>query len=76
MEQKKNINNSSDSESDGNMGFAVHSQVKKIKQEQEEEKIKYPSLKQLEMRRVLREINRQRSRSPLGLSDRRISAGN
>ncbi|KAK6921616.1 hypothetical protein RJ641_012123 [Dillenia turbinata] len=76
MEQKKNSNNRSDRETDGNMGVAVHSQVKKIKQEQKEEKIRYPSLKQLEMKRALREINRQRSCSPLGLSDRRISAGN
>ncbi|KAL1365871.1 hypothetical protein HN51_013825 [Arachis hypogaea] len=50
------------------MGLGVHSQVIKIKKETE--KIKHPSLQHLQhMRRVLniREVNRLRSRSPLGL---------
>lgn len=73
MEQN---NRNSNEEADGNMGVPVHSQVAKIKQELET--IKYPSLKQPEMRRVLREINRQRSRSPspLGLAQRPVSVGN
>ncbi|TKY60975.1 hypothetical protein E2542_SST18080 [Spatholobus suberectus] len=55
---------------EGYMGFAVHSQVIKIKQEIE--KIKHPSL-HLHMRRVLlRDVNRLRSRSPLGLAERAI----
>ncbi|KAI4313709.1 hypothetical protein L6164_026665 [Bauhinia variegata] len=46
----------------------VHSQVIKIKQEIEIEKLKHPSLQQPKMKRViLRDIGRQRSRSPLGL---------
>ncbi|XP_040998811.1 uncharacterized protein LOC121244700 [Juglans microcarpa x Juglans regia] len=47
-------------------GFPVHSQVRKIKQESE--KIIDWSQEQPEMRLVLREIQRQLSRSPLGLS--------
>ncbi|RVX12480.1 hypothetical protein CK203_011497 [Vitis vinifera] len=49
-------------------------QVMKIKQEME--KISHPSLQQPEVRRVLRDITRQRSRSPLGLADRPISVAN
>ncbi|KAH7516283.1 hypothetical protein FEM48_Zijuj10G0118900 [Ziziphus jujuba var. spinosa] len=57
------------------VGVPVHSQVMKIKQEFE--KIRHPSLQQPEMRRVLlRDFNRQRSRSPLGLAERPISVGN
>ncbi|KAG5041745.1 hypothetical protein AAZX31_05G223300 [Glycine max] len=53
---------------EGCMGFAVHSQVIKIKEEIE--KIKHPSL-QLHMRRaLLRDVNHLHSRSPLGLADR------
>ena len=52
----------------------IHSQVMKIKQEIE--KINHPSLQQPEVRRVFRDITRQRSRSPLGLADRPISVGN
>ncbi|KAK8522668.1 hypothetical protein V6N13_115627 [Hibiscus sabdariffa] len=55
-------------------GVPIHSQVMKIKREFE--KIKHPSLQQADMRRVLREITRQRSRSPLGLAERPISVGN
>nr|KYP61531.1 hypothetical protein KK1_016025 [Cajanus cajan] len=52
------------------MGFAVHNQVIKIKQEME--KTKHPSLN-LHMRRVLlRDVNRLRSRSPLGSAERAI----
>ncbi|KAL6351046.1 hypothetical protein AAG906_031632 [Vitis piasezkii] len=43
---------------------------------QEMEKISHPSLQQPEVRRVLRDITRQRSRSPLGLADRPISVAN
>ncbi|RVW89186.1 hypothetical protein CK203_032693 [Vitis vinifera] len=55
-------------------GAPIHSQVMKIKQEME--KISHPSLQQPEVRRVLRDITRQRSRSPLGLADRPISVAN
>ena len=56
------------------IGAPIHSQVMKIKQEME--KISHPSLQQPEVRRVLRDITRQRSRSPLGLADRPISVAN
>lgn len=59
----------------GYVGFPIHSQVIKIRQELE--KIKHPSLQQLEVRGVVKcRINRQRSRSPLGLAERPISVGN
>ncbi|OMO60692.1 hypothetical protein CCACVL1_23951 [Corchorus capsularis] len=85
MEQKKisssSYENSSNNnkniairDEDGYKGVPIHSQVMKVKQEFE--KIKHPSLQQADMRRVLREINRQRSRSPLGLAERPISVGN
>lgn len=86
MEQKKisssyenNNNNANNAaaaigDEDGYTGVPIHSQVQKIKQEFE--KIRHPSLQQPDMRRVLREINRQRSRSPLGLAERPISVGN
>ena len=82
MEQKKisnsyennSNNNAARRDEDGYIGVPIHSQIMKIKQEFE--KIKHPSLQQLGMRRVLREINRQRSRSPLGLAERPISVGN
>ncbi|CAH1431462.1 unnamed protein product [Lactuca virosa] len=50
---------------------AIHSQVLKIKQELEK-------TMQPELRSVLREFSRQpkRSRSPLGITNRRISVGN
>lgn len=44
-------------------GLPVHSQVIRIKKEIE--RIKHPSLQLLQMR--LRDVNRLRSRSPLGL---------
>ncbi|KAG9444462.1 hypothetical protein H6P81_015802 [Aristolochia fimbriata] len=67
MEQKK--------ENAKNVGFPVHSQVRKIKQE--DEKIEdYPILIQAEIRPALREITRQLSRSPLGRQNRHpISVG-
>ncbi|MBA0738616.1 hypothetical protein Gogos_011948 [Gossypium gossypioides] len=81
MEQKKISSSSSSSnnnavirDEDEYKGVPIHSQVMKIKQEFE--KIKHPSLQQPDMRRVLREITRQRSRSPLGLAERPISVGN
>ncbi|XAR72199.1 hypothetical protein NMG60_11018760 [Bertholletia excelsa] len=79
MEQKRNGNAITSSRScdkeDRYKGEAlVHSQVRKIRQEME--KIKHPSLQQPGMRPVLREITRQmqrqRSRSPLGLEEREI----
>ncbi|KAK7398876.1 hypothetical protein VNO78_10050 [Psophocarpus tetragonolobus] len=45
------------------MGFAVHSQVMKIKEEIE--KIKHPSLQLHISRPLLRDVNSHRSRSPL-----------
>ncbi|KAH1097953.1 hypothetical protein J1N35_014874 [Gossypium stocksii] len=78
MEQKKisssSNNNAVIRDEDEYKGVPIHSQVMKIKQEFE--KIKHPSLQQPDMRRVLREITRQRSRSPLGLAERPISVGN
>ncbi|KAK8526184.1 hypothetical protein V6N13_017239 [Hibiscus sabdariffa] len=76
-ENRSSNNNSVIREEDGyNEGVLIHSQVMKIKQEFE--KIKHPSLQQPDMRRVLRDITRQRSRSPspLGLAERPISVGN
>lgn len=66
-----NNNNSITRDEDGHVGVPIHSQVIRIKQEFE--KIKHPSL---EMRRIMCSINRQRSRSPLGLAERPISVGN
>ena len=54
-------------------GAPVHSQVRKIKQESE--KILDWSPGQPEVRPVLREITRQISRSPLGISGLPISVG-
>ncbi|KAK5842385.1 uncharacterized protein LOC128289339 [Gossypium arboreum] len=78
MEQKKinhenNNNKAAIRDEDGYKGIPIHSQVMKIKREFE--KIKHPSLQQADMRRVLREITRQRSRSPLGLAERPIAVG-
>ncbi|KAJ9141569.1 hypothetical protein P3X46_032092 [Hevea brasiliensis] len=58
-----------------NMGFPVHSQVIKIKQESN--KIVDSSPEQFEMRPVLRDITggRHLSRSPLGLTTRPVSVG-
>ncbi|RDY09880.1 hypothetical protein CR513_05692, partial [Mucuna pruriens] len=53
---------------EGYMGFAVHNQVIKIKQEIE--KIKHPSLHLHIRRALLRDVNRLRSRSPLGSTER------
>ncbi|KAK7291365.1 hypothetical protein RIF29_06441 [Crotalaria pallida] len=54
-------------------GVLIHSQVRRIKQESE--KILDWSPNQPEIRPVLREISRQISRSPLGISGRPISVG-
>ncbi|KAJ7970251.1 mRNA,: RTFL01-09-C22 [Quillaja saponaria] len=70
MENMK-INNSE--EMIEHVGFPVHSQVRKIKQESE--KIIDWSPGQPEMRPVLKEISRHISRSPLGISGRPISVG-
>ncbi|KAL4302827.1 hypothetical protein GQ457_10G027370 [Hibiscus cannabinus] len=69
-----NSNNNNNNRDGYDKGVPIHSQVMKIKREFE--KIKHPSLQQADMRRVLREITRQRSRSPLGLAERPISVGN
>ncbi|KAI3817302.1 hypothetical protein L1987_11091 [Smallanthus sonchifolius] len=56
---------------------AIHSQVRKIKQELEN--TMYPgALEHPKIRSVLREFSRQpkRSRSPLGITNRPISVGN
>ncbi|KAH1086259.1 hypothetical protein GLYMA_07G104300v4 [Glycine max] len=54
-------------------GVPIHSQVMKIRQESE--KIVDWSPGKPEIRPVLREISRQISRSPLGISGRPISVG-
>ncbi|KAH7839820.1 hypothetical protein Vadar_009190 [Vaccinium darrowii] len=80
MENSKNHHHNSSKEDTLFLGVAIHSQVRKIRQEME--KIKQPSLDQPEIRPVLREITRhhqklqQRSRSPLGLAERPILVGN
>ncbi|KAF8407595.1 hypothetical protein HHK36_006729 [Tetracentron sinense] len=60
-----------------NLGFPIHSQIRKIKQEYE--KITELSPTETEMRPVLHGITRQkqqqRSRSPLGISRQPISVG-
>lgn len=75
MEQKKNSNNNMGKE-DKYLGVAIHSQVRKIRQEME--KINHPSVDQPEPRPVvLHQITGQRrSRSPLGIVQRPISVGN
>ncbi|KAI3733782.1 hypothetical protein L6452_13238 [Arctium lappa] len=58
---------------------AIHSQVKKIKQELEKTMHPDAALEEHpDMRSVLREFSRQpkRSRSPLGITNRPISVGN
>lgn len=72
-------NNGSGAKEDRYLGVAVHSQVRKIRQEME--KLKHPLLQQPEVRPVLGEISSlQRSRSPLGIAERErerpISVGN
>ncbi|KAK8490854.1 hypothetical protein V6N13_090548 [Hibiscus sabdariffa] len=70
-----NTNKAGKRDEDGyNKGVLIHSQVMKIRRELE--KMRHPSLQQADMRPVLREIARQRSRSPLGLAERPISVGN
>ncbi|XP_054825107.1 uncharacterized protein LOC129322763 [Prosopis cineraria] len=70
--KKQSLKNTAGEEVDRHGGLAVHSQVMKIKQEIE--KLKEPSP---EIRRLhLRNINRQRSRSPLGITERAILVGN
>jgi hypothetical protein len=74
MENMKNNNNNNngnnrkDGKEDGieQVSFPVHSQVRKIKQESGNIIDWLPG--QPEMRPVLREITRQLSRSPLGIS--------
>ncbi|XWS48224.1 hypothetical protein CRYUN_Cryun13aG0055800 [Craigia yunnanensis] len=74
MEQKMS-NNNSEFKGKEHMGtVAVHSQVRKIKQESEQ--IIDWSPGQPEMRSVLRDISRQQlSRSRLGLNGRPITVG-
>lgn len=73
MENMKNNNNNGNNRTNGkedgivgHVGFPVHSQVIKIKQESGNIIDWLPG--QPEMRPVLREITRQISRSPLGIS--------
>lgn len=54
-------------------GVPIHSQVMKIRQESEKIVDWFPG--KPEIRPVLREISRQISRSPLGISGRPISVG-
>ncbi|KAK7251748.1 hypothetical protein RIF29_35213 [Crotalaria pallida] len=55
-------------------GAPIHSQVRKIKQESSEKIVdRLPG--QPHIRPVFRELNRQVSRSPLGISGRPISVG-
>ncbi|XP_058727337.1 uncharacterized protein LOC131598783 [Vicia villosa] len=65
------INN--EDESFGQKGNLIHSQVMKIKQESE--KIYDWSFDHPEIKPILREISRQISRSPLGISGQPISVG-
>ncbi|KAF9673776.1 hypothetical protein SADUNF_Sadunf10G0059100 [Salix dunnii] len=66
---KNNSNNRGRDGDHGCVGFPIHSQVIRIKQEFE--KTMHPSLQQLEKRAVIRcRISRQRSGSPLGLAER------
>ncbi|KAI6674269.1 hypothetical protein NL676_002175 [Syzygium grande] len=88
MEQRNNNSCRCNGNRDGKMeekdrmlydvGFPVHSQVRKIKQESEATAVDWSTV-QPEMRPVLRAreiIKRQRSRSPLGLAaGRPISVG-
>lgn len=79
MEQKKNSHSNSNNnmgKEDKYLGVAIHSQVRKIRQEME--KINHPSVDQPEPRPVvLHQITGQRrSRSPLGIVQRPISVGN
>ncbi|GMJ06632.1 hypothetical protein HRI_004332400 [Hibiscus trionum] len=76
MELKNNSSSSSHFRGKEDMGsVAIHSQVRKIKQESEQ--IIDGSPGQPETRPVLREISRQQvsRRSPLGLSGSPISVG-
>lgn len=80
MEQRKS--GGTDSSSSGKedeafrqmIGSLMHSQVRKIKREEEKSMFDC-SPGQPELRPALREITRQISRSPLGLSGRPISVG-
>ncbi|TXG57039.1 hypothetical protein EZV62_018352 [Acer yangbiense] len=74
-EKRRETDKMEEEHENGEMGFPVHSQVMKIRREFE--KVKHPALEQPpEMRRLLHRIDRQRSRSPLGLAHRPISVGN
>ncbi|XP_071689896.1 uncharacterized protein [Rutidosis leptorrhynchoides] len=81
MTTTTNTNNHRDMEADVKYmsyeAVAIHSQVKKIKQELEKT-MHSADLEQPEMTSVLREFSRQpkRSRSPLGITNRPISVGN
>lgn len=56
-------------------GVPIHSQVRKIKQESEKIVDWSPGQPEIRFRPVLREISRQISRSPLGISGQPISVG-
>ncbi|KAF8378591.1 hypothetical protein HHK36_029939 [Tetracentron sinense] len=73
MEQRKNNSSNRKEEENDLMGFPIHNQVRKIKQEYQKIKDMFPP--QPEMRLVLPEITRQLSRSPLGIAGRAIVVG-
>ncbi|CAK7349532.1 unnamed protein product [Dovyalis caffra] len=79
MEQRRGNNNKKEGGiEEEQVGFAVHNQVKKIKQESCYKILDWLPAGQPEMRPVLKEIttrsSHQLSRSPLGLAGRPISA--
>ncbi|KAM1026608.1 hypothetical protein ACFX13_040225 [Malus domestica] len=74
MENRNSNNSRKMEEGFEEVGFPVHSQVRKIKQESDKTIDWLPG--NPEMRRpVFKEITRQVSRSPLGISCRPISVG-
>ncbi|KAJ6868368.1 hypothetical protein NC651_033440 [Populus alba x Populus x berolinensis] len=80
MEQRTGDSNSKeDGIEEEQMGFPVHNQVKKIKQESCYNILDWPPGGLPEMKPVLKEIaagsSHQLSRSPLGLAGRPISVG-
>ncbi|KAG6746761.1 hypothetical protein NC652_034553 [Populus alba x Populus x berolinensis] len=80
MEQRRGGSNSKeDGIEEEQMGFPVHNQVKKIKQESCCKILDWPPGGLPEMKPVLKEIaarsSHQLSRSPLGLAGRPISVG-
>ncbi|XP_028752526.1 uncharacterized protein LOC114712210 [Neltuma alba] len=71
-EKQRMKNTGAGEEVDRHAAVAVHSQVIRIKQEIEKLKEPSPEIRRL----LLRNIKRQRSRSPLGIAERAILVGN